>query len=337
MNIFKKILKPGLVILTIFILAACSGQKEDFQLVPQKPVPSSTGSINSDAAVGWSNNDDYKLAIQEAVSAAKNGLEGKTPNFAHVIYVSEDHHDEIIETIRKEIGPGVKIYGITSNSIITNDGIIEANKFAIGVLLSADENISYGMGTIDLDNAKTPEEAGKKTIMAAIKDAGKSAREKPDMILYMGTTKRGEENQIMDGIAEVVGDDIPVVGGNAKDFGAKFANNWRQFTEKETFSNGLILVAVYANKIGWGFESTFRLTDKKGIVTKSDGFRIAEIDGRPALDVYNEWVGGEFYTRLEAGEFNSSEEEVDFTIDKMPGIISRLRELSPFVGQASAT
>jgi len=32
----------------------------------------------------------------------------------------------------------------------------------------------------------------------------------------------------------------------------------------------------------------------------------------------------------------NTEEEVDFTIDKMPQIIERLRELSPFVGQVTA-
>lgn len=133
----------------------------------------------------------------------------------------------------------------------------------------------------------------------------------------MGTSKRGEENQIMQGIAKVIGKDVPVVGGNSKDFSAKVINNWRQFTESETYNTGLLLAAIYDdNPIGWGFEATFKLTDKKGIVTKSDGFRIVEIDNRPALDVYDEWVGGEFYKKINAGEFDSGEETVDFNLVK---------------------
>jgi hypothetical protein len=303
-------------LLCLVFLSGCA-QKEATQQLAPKQKNALSARTSSEAAVGWSKNDDYKVAISEAVSSAKNGLEGKTANFAHVIYISNTNHEAIIDEIRTQIGPGVKIYGITSNIIITNDRLIETDKFAIGVLLSASTDTVYGMGTIDLEQASSPEEAGRKTIQDAISDAGKELSEKPDMVLYMGTTKRGEENQILDGIAEIIGADVPVIGGNAKDFGPTFTNNWRQFTEDKTYSTGLILVAIYANNVGWGFDSTFKLTDKRATVTESDGFRISQIDGRPALDVYDEWVGGEFYKRLKAGEFNSDEEEVDFALVKI--------------------
>ncbi len=300
----------------LFLVSGCVRKETAPRITPvQKAVSSVRAS--SEAAVGWSKKDDYMVAIPEAVAAAKRGLKGKIPNFAHVVYISNDNHEAIIDEVRSQIGPGVKIYGITSNIIITNDGLIETKKFAIGVLLSASTDTVYSVGTIDLEQAASPEEAGRKAIADAISNAGKEATDKPDMILYMGTTKRGEENQILGGIAEIVGTDVPVIGGNAKDFGPTFTNNWRQFTEDKTYSTGLILVAVYANHVGWGFDSTFKLTDIRAEVTESDGFRISKIDGKPALDVYNEWVGGEFYKRLEAGEFNSDQEEVDFALVKI--------------------
>jgi hypothetical protein len=97
--------------------------------------------------------------------------------------------------------------------------------------------------------------------------------------------------KMLDGIAAVVGPDVPVLGGNAGD--EKFDSSWTQFTQKGMYHEGLVLTAVYSQrKLGWAFESGFRITDKSGVVTKSDGKTIYEIDHRPALDVYNEWLNG---------------------------------------------
>ena len=272
--------------------------------------------MTSEAAVGWSVNPDYSIAVGEAVASAKSKLNGKQPNFAYVVYISEENHDAIIAEVRKQVGSGVKIYGHTSNTIITNDGVIDNQPFAIGVLLVASEGVTFGIGSVDQsDYVKNSSDAGKIAITEAIKDAGKDLSLKPEMVFYMGTTLRGGESEILSGIASVIGKDVPVVGGNAKDFGPRLQNNWRQFTDKATYNSGLILVAVYTDKkIGWGFESTFKSIDKKGIATKTDGFRIVEIDNRPALDVYNEWIGGEFYKKLNDGEFNSKEEKVDLPL-----------------------
>ncbi len=300
-------------VLIIVLIAGCASQTERPELVAKENKIATLAS--SDAAVGWSTKENYTAAITEAIGTAKARLNGKQPSFAYVVYISasETDHDIIIGEIRRQL-PGARIYGHTSNMIITNDAVIETNKFAIGVMLVASDSATFGIGSVNQDAYKSnPEDAGKAAIEMAMADAGRT--EKPDMILYMGTTMRGQESHILSGIKGVVGD-VPVVGGNAKDFGSKMMNNWMQFTHNETYNTGLVLVAIYTEKVGWGFEATFRLTDKHGVVTKSDGFRIAEIDGRPALEVYDEWVGGEFYRRLNAGEFNSAEQKVDFALVK---------------------
>ncbi len=313
----------GLIVIFFLIIGGIFGYYylsstgKEFTLSPGQKRVASTA--NSDAAVAWSTNPDYTAAIGEAVSSAKTKLNGKQAKFAYVVYISEENHDAIIAEIRTQIGSGVKIYGHTSNTIITNDKAIDNIPFAIGVLLVASDAVTFGMGTVDQNSypGSSASNAGKTAILSAISDAGKTPSTPPNMVLYMGTTMRGKESEILSGIASVIGKDVPVIGGNAKDFGPKFANNWKQFTDKMTYNSGLMLVAVYTtNKVGWGFEATFKLTDKRGIVTKSDGFRIMEIDNKPALDVYDGWVNGEFYKKLNAGEFNSKEQKVDFTLVK---------------------
>jgi hypothetical protein len=54
------------------------------------------------------------------------------------------------------------------------------------------------------------------------------------------------------------------------------------------------LAVIYTKlPIGWTFEGGFDTKDPhSGIVTKVDGQSIVEIDKRPALDVYNDWLDG---------------------------------------------
>ena len=302
-----------LCIVGILAYSLFSSSGKQFTLSPKGQTANAVA--NSEAVVSWSTNPDYLSAITEAVSNAKDKLGTKQPKFAYVVYISEENHDAIISEVRKSIGPGVKIYGHTSNTIITNDKVIDNVPFAIGVLLVASDNMTFGMGSLD-QNKYTGFQAGKVAITQAIQDAGKTLSDKPEMVLYMGTTKRGKESEILSGVASVIGKDVPVIGGNAKDFGPKFKDNWKQFTDTKTYDTGLMLVTLYAPRVGWGFEATFKLTDKQGTVTKSDGFRITQIDGKPALDVYDNWVNGEFYKKLNAGDFNSQEEKVDFTLVK---------------------
>lgn len=67
------------------------------------------------------------------------------------------------------------------------------------------------------------------------------------------------------------------------------------FGEDEIYNEGVSLAVIYTDlPVGWTFEGGFDVTDKhSGIVTKVQGQTIVEIDNKPALDVYDEWLGGE--------------------------------------------
>src|SRR4030042_3363796 len=136
----KKVFLPGLIIIAFVIIGIIgymyfSSNVKEFTLSPRQKIIQSTA--NSDAAVSWSVNPDYKVAIDEAILSAKQKLNGKPLRFAYVVYISEENHDPIIAEIRQQIGPDVRIYGHTSNTIITNERIIDNVPFAIGILLVA--------------------------------------------------------------------------------------------------------------------------------------------------------------------------------------------------------
>ena len=92
------------------------------------------------------------------------------------------------------------------------------------------------------------------------------------------------------GISSVIGR-VPFFGGSAAD--NEIAGKWWLYNGTDAFQDGCIVAFFYtdtpfANK----FTGAYAETDKFGVVTKMDGDRgIAEICGKPALDVYAEWRG----------------------------------------------
>jgi hypothetical protein len=242
------------------------------------------------AAEGWSTADDPRTAVQEAVAMMRARLGGKSPSFVLASFTALYNCGATINALRAELGPDVKIHGITSVAgLMTNEGLHVGK--VVGVLGVADEGIQFGVGGVDPDQWPSLKDAGKAAILRAIADAGRLPNEKPNLILCAASMRRGGEMKLLEGIASVVGPDVPVMGGNAGD--EKADHHWAQFSQNCTYRDGLVLTAVYSKrKLGWAFESGFRITDKTGIVTKSDGKTLYEINHRPALDVYNEWLNG---------------------------------------------
>lgn len=71
----------------------------------------------------------------------------------------------------------------------------------------------------------------------------------------------------------------------------------------------VVIIAVIYTKLplGWVFEGGFEAQDShKGGLTKVDGGNILEIDGRPAVDVYDEWLGGKIKQLQQAGADDST-------------------------------
>jgi hypothetical protein len=160
-------------------------------------------------------------------------------------------------------------------------------KKGLAIMTISSKEIIFGVGSANLKSYDSAKEASKAAILDAIKSAGKSQNELPQIILV--TPTRLIEEEILEGIEDVVGKNTIILGGTA---GGPprgiFGNN-------EVYEEGVSLAAIYtALPIGWVFEEGFDVNDlHSGTVTKSIDQEIIEIDNRPAVDVYNEWLEGE--------------------------------------------
>ncbi len=245
------------------------------------------------ATYGWSVNGDETQAAKEAVSMMEEKIIGP-PDFAFLFSSIGYDEEKLLQEIRALL-PETKIYGGTSClGPMTNDGFHLGEKASLAIMGISSPLINWGVGGASLDEL-SPEKVGKSAVLAAIENAGKKPTEKPKMVFT--TAAPGMEERILKGIEEIVGKDVPIMGGSSGD--NAITGEWRQYANDRVYSNGLALAVMYTElKIGYAYEAGYPVTGQVGTVTIAKGRVIYEIDGRPAANVYNEWTGGAFDAQM---------------------------------------
>lgn len=296
----------GVIVGGILFFLFTREEKEEFQLVPQqmpKNVVEETAIAGTEVGTGWSISENPRKAVREAVNMALRGKSQKSPDFAVIYASSGSDVDSILSIAKQLLGEDTKIFGGTSDSraVMTDKGFVKVAergyRFAemqgrrgLAIMTVTSKHIIFGVSSANLSDFSSAQEMSKSAVVSAIESAGKTDDEPPTVVLL--STTIGIEEEVLEGVEEVLGKDAIVLGGTVG--GPAIA----VFGENEVYSEGVSLAVIYTDlPVGWTFEGGFDVTDKHtGIVTKTEGQAIVEIDNRPALEVYNEWLGGEIET-----------------------------------------
>ncbi len=294
----KKIIISA-VIVALIVLAAFScgcAEKEVEVIVLETPEEKPREEMIIHVGCGWSANNDEGKAVEEAVSSVKTELGGKSPVFAVLFSTASYDSDKVLSDVRRLL-PDVQIYGGSSCfAVQTKDGFHAGEKGSLALLAVATENISFGVGGVSIDDFSSAREAGKAAIQAAIDATGKKGT--PKLVLITGSV--GREEELLAGIEDVIGKNVPVLGGSAGD--NTITGEWKQFANDNVYSNGISLTVIYTDlKIGWAHEAGYIRSKNRGTITRADGRIIYEIDNRPAAEIYNDWTGGLVIDELETG------------------------------------
>lgn len=245
------------------------------------------------AGTGGSTAADASSAVGEAWRAlhAKIGKPSVVVAIATVDYVLDD----VVAQLR-EVADGIPFQGGTScGGVMTDEGFFGDGGRGLALFGIADEGGSYGVGVAPIGDS--PRAAGKRAIEKAMADAGCEG-EMPSAI-WMITSPGGEED-VVRGIEDVVGPNVPLVGGSAADH--TIEGNWRQLSRDGVHEGSVSVVAMYTSgRVACAFHSGYDPTTHGGTITKADARTIQEIDGRPAARVYDEWTGGAIGDTLDAG------------------------------------
>jgi hypothetical protein len=236
---------------------------------------------------GHSTHADSAAAAREAFEQLHAQL-GTTPDVL-LVHASAGHRLDIVAAELARLAPGVPLRGGTSSrGGMTNAGHVRGTDTRVGLVLWGANDPAGAFGVAGGDLGDAPREAASDAVRAAVRAAGRPG-EQPDLVWL--TAAPGLEEEILGGITDVFGADVPVIGGSSAD--DDVLGDWRQLANGRVYEGGLAVTVMYlSSRPGVSFHSGYAVTDRRGVVTRASGRTIHEIDGRPAAQVYDEWSNG---------------------------------------------
>ena len=156
----------------------------------------------------------------------------------------------------------------------------------ISAFVVRDPEGAYGTGIQAFDD--DARNAARQATLEALAAADRVG-EQPDLVWVSATP--GSEEEVLQGIESVLGQDIPVIGGSAADNAV--AGDWFVFDATSRYPSGVVVSVLFPSApVSFAYQNGYSPTSLQGTVTRADGRTIYEIDGQPALNVYRDWTNG---------------------------------------------
>lgn len=226
---------------------------------------------------------DTRAAVEEAMASLIARL-GNHPDYL-LIYFTENYPAAELLAALAVLPPLVKIQGCTSClGVMTEEGLHSADGRALAMFGIRDKRGAYGVGASPMGD--DPRAAASAALQAALADSDRPG-ELPDIVWVNAAP--GHEEDVLKGISDLVGTNVPVLGGSAAD--NQVAGAWQLLTRSWHASDAVVVsVMMPALQVASSFQCGYLPTAHSGIVTSASGRTVHTIDGRPAAGVYREWT-----------------------------------------------
>eukprot|EP00177_Eucheuma_denticulatum_P003914 GFKZ01007077.1.p1 GENE.GFKZ01007077.1~~GFKZ01007077.1.p1 ORF type:complete len:444 (-),score=67.91 GFKZ01007077.1:1142-2473(-) len=236
---------------------------------------------------GQSTHPDLSTAVQQSIIAALSTV--PTPAVALITSsVTRDQHQ--LYSIAESLLPGVAIHGATTCAApLTINGSLPSG---VSVLILG------GAGVIAAGaSGEDGYEVGKRAADLLAERMGGAERVKHVIM----QASPGIEEQVLGGVASVLGEAVEVFGGSAADDTVE--GGWSILSsDVGVFSSGVALVGV-GETVRYG--ASLCVPYDEGVVgevvTKAQGRVVYELGGRKAAKVLGEWVGESIAGQVKTG------------------------------------
>lgn len=234
------------------------------------------------AGVGYSENTNAVAAIEEAYNQAIVPLQGNTPSVL-LLYASATVYDQeqLLQTLSSKVN--TTIIGCSTAGEITSAGGSLDHSIALMAIYSDTIKFVGGVGHNIKANAR---QAG----YDLATDIQTKGGEKPKVVLMMPDGLAGNGADIVRGVLDMFGQDFMVAGGSAGD-DYLFKKTY-QYLNSSVLSGSVVGVGLFGNfSYGIGVRHGWIPIGTARIVTKSKDNIVYEIDGKPAITMYEEHFG----------------------------------------------
>lgn len=233
------------------------------------------------AKVGVGEGEDSFTAGANACQEVMTKLDGSADLiilFASVKYDQE----KMLAGVRSVSGNTLLVGASTAGEISTN-GPLKKHSVVVMGIKSPEIKFYAGIGKNIKEN---PRLAGKE----AADDVKKQAGSALGAFMMFPDVLAGNGADIVRGVLDSLGDHFPVVGGAAGD-DFKFEKTYQYLNDK-VYSGVVVGLGLLGDfKIGIGVKHGWIPVGRPLRVTKSEGAVLHELEGRPAISIYEDYFG----------------------------------------------
>ena len=234
--------------------------------------------------IGMSGQKDSFSAGKEAAQEALKSLNGKNATSLLVFGSPRFNHKALLKGIRS-VTKNVPTVGGTTAGEASNHGY---SKDSVVIMAVYSDTIRFVPG-IGKEISKNERNAGA-ALVADFKKKAKSFA-KARTVLMFNDALAGDGLEIIRGIQEKLGEDFEIVGGALGDE-ANFKKVYQYYNGK-VYNDAVVGMMI----IGDGFDtftsvgSAWKSIGNRFKCTKAEGAVVQSFDNRPALDVYESFLG----------------------------------------------
>lgn len=179
--------------------------------------------------------------------------------------------------------------GSSCLGIMTEQGVF-LQQDSLALFMIRDDDGHYGSGSAVIEGVNIAK-ATRDALTSALQRAGRPFQV-PELVWCMQPP--GTEEAVLKQIEQVLGKKVPVYGGSSAD--DDVSGQWLQYDGRAIHQQAVVIAVFYPSvAISHFFHSGYIPTEHKGIVTKSQGRLLQEIDHQPAVDVYSRWLNRKIY------------------------------------------
>ncbi|MEI7709496.1 MAG: FIST N-terminal domain-containing protein [bacterium] len=236
------------------------------------------------ASVGAAYGEDSYASGVNACQSAVDQLGDKNPDLLIVFSSVKYDQQKMLDGVRS-VAPNALLVGSSTSGEITTMGPLAQKSIAVMAIKSPEVKYFVGIGENVLANPRLAGKMSADKVKEQTTDALKAFLMLPDVLVGNGA-------DIVRGVLDSLGSHFPVVGGaSGDDFAFK---KTYQYVNDKVYSGGVVGLGLTGNfKMGIGVKHGWIPVGEPMKVTKSSGAVIHEINGAPAVKIYEDYFGEE--------------------------------------------
>lgn len=238
-------------------------------------------------AVGHSDDVDLVSALETAFAQCDAGLAGATPKAGLLMSAWGVDHQSVIDQVRARY-PGIELAGSSSAGEMSSVLGYREDSVALALFSSDEIDIVAGLGrNLVADHRAAAREA--------VAQATAKTRLPPRLCVVMSTIGGVEAGVILDALRAALGPGVPIVGGGAapRDPSAEADGASSREFAGDVLTGDALTILLFAGPLAFSFgvQTGWNGVGPRATITRTSDAGVLEIDGRPALEFYERYVG----------------------------------------------